>query len=165
MSSVASLLIRPMREADVEPLAEALAWPAQVIQRRWLDQTQGLRAVLVADVDGRPVGTVSINQNQDFPGLLHLFALDVAAAWQRHGIGGELIGAVEAEARRQGLSGLYLEVGVENHDATRLYERRGYAQDGDPFLNKWVDYRVDGPPVESQELCHFLFKRFRLERP
>jgi ribosomal protein S18 acetylase RimI-like enzyme len=165
MSNVASLVIRPMREADVEPLAAALAWPAQVIQRRWLELTQGLRAVFVAEADRSPLGAVSINQHQDFPGLLHLFALDVALAWRRRGIGSELMRSVEAEARRQGLSGVYLEVSVDNHGAIRLYERSGYVREGEQFLNKWVDYRVDGPPVESQEICHRMFKRFGPEQP
>ena len=155
------VIVREMRGEDIEPLAEALGWPWRGIDRRWQELVAGYREIYVADVEGWPVGSVSINEREERPGMLHLFALDVAAPLRNRGIGSQLIAYVEAEARRRGLAGAYLEVGVENHGARRLYERLGYRQDGVPFPNSWHRYDQDGNMLEEvvEEVCRMI-KRF-----
>ena len=115
---------------------------------------------LSGEANGTPVGSVSTNDHEDFAGLLHLFALDVASSWQRRGIGSQLIYAVEVEAQRQELNGVYLEVNVDSHDAIRLYERLGYRREGDWFVNRWTDHLEHGSQLEVSEVCHRMFKRF-----
>ena len=78
MTDLSSGLLREMRGEDIEPLAEALDWPWERIDQRWQELLAGWREMFVAEVDGRPVGSVSINERPEQPGLLHLFALDVA---------------------------------------------------------------------------------------
>jgi GNAT superfamily N-acetyltransferase len=154
-------IIREMRGEDIEPLAEALDWPWRGIDRRWQELVAGYREMFVADIDGRPVGSVSINEREERPGMLHLFALDVAPPLRNRGIGTQLIAYVEQEAKRRGHAGVYLEVGVENHGARRLYERLGYMQDGRPFPNSWHRYDEDGNLLEElvEEVCRMI-KRF-----
>ena len=41
---------------------------------------------------------------------------------------------VEQQARGEGLQSVNLEVGVDNTDAVRLYERRGYERLGNPEI-------------------------------
>jgi ribosomal protein S18 acetylase RimI-like enzyme len=141
--------VRKMTEADVEPLARALGWPWYGIDRRWQELVAGYREMFVAAVDSGPVGSVSINEREERPGMLHLFALDVAEGLRCRGIGTRLIARVEEEASKRGLSGVYLEVGMENTGARRLYERLGYEQDGVPFLNSWNSYNAEGNFVEE----------------
>lgn len=126
-----TLTIRPMREDDIVPLAEALSWPPGGIRARWVDSERGRREMLVAEHDGGIAGSVSLNVRKHAPGYLHLFALDVSPALRGRGIGTALVAAVEEEARRRGLRGVCLDVGVENHGARRLYERLGYVGSGE----------------------------------
>lgn len=116
--------------------------------------------MFVAVVDSRPVGVVSVNEREERPGLLHLFALDVSEPLRSRGIGSQLIAHVEAEARRRGHSGVYLEVGVTNDGPRRLYERLGYAQDGKPFPNSWNRYDEEGNLLEEmvEEVCRMIKK-------
>lgn len=153
--------VREMRGEDIENLAEALGWPWQGIDRRWQELVAGYREMFVAVVDGRPAGSVSVNEREERPGMLHLFALDVAEPLRSRGIGRGLVAYVEAEARRRGHEGVYLEVGVTNDGARRLYERLGYAQDGAPFLNSWNRYDEEGNLLEEmvEEVCRMI-KRF-----
>lgn len=161
MVDTSAVTIREMRGEDIEALAKALDWPWVRINNRWRELVAGYREVFVAEADGRPIATVSINERPERPGLLHLFALDVAEPLRNSGIGTQMIAFVEAEARRRGLSGVYLEVGATNDGARRLYERLGYAQDGRSFPNSWLRYDDAGNLVEEvvEEVCR-LVKRF-----
>lgn len=153
--------IRDMTGADVGPLATALGWPIYGIARRWSETVVGHRDMYVADVEGAPSGSVSINEREEFFGYLHLFALDVCPALQSRGIGTRLIARVEEESNLRGLSGVYLEVATENKRARALYERLGYSQDGRPFLNSWNRYDTDGNLIEEVvETVVRLVKRF-----
>jgi ribosomal protein S18 acetylase RimI-like enzyme len=153
--------VRAMRAEDVKPLAQTLGWPAYGINRRWEESLAGHRELFVADADERPVGAVSINEREEHPGLLHLFALDVAEPFRRRGIGTQMIAHVEDEARARSHSGVYLEVSTDNVLARRLYERLGYAQDGAPFLNSWNVYDAGGSVSdEIVETVVRLVKRF-----
>jgi ribosomal protein S18 acetylase RimI-like enzyme len=157
-SPASTATIRPMRKGDVDRLAEAMDWPASLLQNRWDEKAAGFREALVAEVDGAAVGTVSFNEHQEFPDLLHLFAFDVAETYRNRSIGTQLVLAIEAAARDLGLSGVYLEVNVENGDAIRLYERLGYRVEGDAFMNRWI--ARDGTNREVAELSFRMFKRW-----
>ena len=126
-----------MTAADVAPLAHAMGWPEYGMRHRWQEQLDGKREMFVANIDGTSVGSVSINEEPEVPGFLHLFALDVSPHLQRRGIGTLLIARVEAEAVSRGHDGVYLDVGIENHDARRLYERLGYLVEGEPVERGW----------------------------
>jgi ribosomal protein S18 acetylase RimI-like enzyme len=146
-----------MRRNDVIPLATAFGWPFEGIERRWTEAESGDREIFVADVEGRPAGSVSLNIQDDVPGLLHLFALDVAPAHRRRGIGTVLIRRVEEEAAARALPGVWLDVEVANGDARRLYERMGYRRKQGVVVNKYTAY-PSGEKVE--ETCYRMVKRF-----
>jgi GNAT superfamily N-acetyltransferase len=156
-----SLVVREMGEADVAPLAAALGWPAYGIERRWNERKAGYREMFVAVLNGEPVGSVSINEKAEVPGLLHLFALDVAEPHRTQGIGTRLIQRVEETAAGRGCSGVYLEVSIENARARRLYARMGYRAEGAPFANQWNSYDPEGNVAEEVvEVVERMFKRF-----
>jgi ribosomal protein S18 acetylase RimI-like enzyme len=155
------LLIRPMTANDIGPLAAVLGWPEYGLRHRWQEQLDGKREAFVAELDGTPVGSVSINEEPEVVGFLHLFALDVASRYQRRGIGTRLIAQVEAEAAERGHIGVYLDVGVQNPDARRLYERLGYVAEGEPCERGWRRPNPDGTPGNYvSEIVQRMFKRF-----
>lgn len=160
MVDTSAVTVREMRGEDIEELAEALDWSFRQIDKRWQEMVARWREVFVAAVEGRPVGTVSINERPEQPRLLHLFALDVSAPLRNRGIGTQLIDFVEAEARRRRLDGVYLEVALSNVHARRLYERLGYVQDAVPFQNSWNYTNEDGTVEERVELMVRLVKRW-----
>lgn len=126
-----TVTIREMREADVDALAEALGWPASGIRARWVDADRGRREMFIAEYEGRVAGSVSVNVRELAPDYLHLFALDVSGPRQGRGIGTALVATVEDEARRRGFRGVWLDVGVDNDGARRLYVRLGYVASGE----------------------------------
>lgn len=142
-----SLRIRPAKRRDMGALAAALApdvSAAQVSQR--FEQAQhGHREILVAELDGRPVGTVSMGGHGfQRPRSLRLFALDVGAAFRGQGVGTALVKAVEAEAADRALREINLEVAVDDEDAVRLYERLGYQRLGEQVMDRWEQHHDDG---------------------
>ena len=150
-----------MTESDVEPLVAALGWPAYGIGRRWNERLAGYREMFIALENGEAVGSVSINLKDDVPGLLHLFALDVAEPNQGRGIGTRLIERVEDTARARGLTGVCLEVSIANQNARRLYTRLGYHTEDAPFANQWNRYDANGNLTEEiVETVERMSKRF-----
>jgi ribosomal protein S18 acetylase RimI-like enzyme len=154
---MAEIEIRPIAESDVEPLASHLTHKpnAQSMRNRFREARLGNREMLVALLDGEPVGTVSIGGGEaDFhPGALYLFSLDVAPEQRRTGIATTLINAVESLALDRGKGAVDLKVGVDNPDAARLYRSLGYFDSGDVVLDVWMEYAADGTPIEMRENC------------
>ena len=113
--------------------------PAQL--RAWADRAGSLeperfrRAVtLVAEEEGRLLGYGSLE-----PGG-HLDHLYTAAEAQGQGVGTALCGALEAEARRQGVREIHVEA---SRKARRFFEGRGYELDGAQQVE------VDGEQLEN----------------
>ena len=101
------LRIRPVEQEDIGGLIAALApgvGEAQM-RMRFEESLDGYREILVAELDGYPVGTVSTGGHGfQRPGSLRLFALDVGEAFRGKGVGTALVNAVEAAAARPGSS-------------------------------------------------------------
>jgi GNAT superfamily N-acetyltransferase len=91
------------------------------------------------------------------PTLVHL---EVLGPYQRRGIGSALIHAGEDTARRLGHPRLAIGVGLDNHDARRLYERLGYTDWGRGHtVASWREHRPGGAPVTVTETIDMLVKR------
>ena len=143
----ARLRVRSAEPSDMGALAAALAPEVSAAQvRQRFEQAQdGHREILVAELDGRPVGTVSMGGHRfQRPGSLHLFALDVGAAFRGQGVGTALVRAVEAAAAGRALREVNLEVAVENEDAVKLYERLGYRRLREQVMDRWERRHDDG---------------------
>ena len=99
-------MIRRVREGDVESLVDSLGPDTSGAQvgQRFEESQLGYRTMLVAEVDGSSVGTVSMGGGRfQRRGSLRMFALDVGAKFRERGIGTALIRAVEAVALENGL--------------------------------------------------------------
>lgn len=166
MTVAGELEIRPGSGTDLPALVLVLG------QRRWFAerlarQCAGGGVLLLAWLDGRPVGDVYLDLEaaphpavrRHLPGVPTLVHLEVLGPYQRCGIGTALIRAGEATARRLGHDRLAMGVGVDNHDAHRLYIRLGYADWGHGTVDtSWQEHDQSGPPVTVSETIHLLVK-------
>ena len=132
MTSVPVTTLRRMRWWDV-PTAHRIE--TEIFPDPWSVETfwselahvPETRHYLVAEQDGVVVG---------YAGLVCTGAqadvqtLAVAAGQQGRGLGGELLRALLAEARRRGATEVLLEVRAENTVAQRLYARHGFERIG-----------------------------------
>lgn len=82
---------------------------------------------LVAERDGRPVGSLLFDPQGD---LLGLRRVGVLAHARHHGVAYELAAAAEATARDRGCAGLVLEARAELPDTVAFWERQGYVEAG-----------------------------------
>ncbi len=142
------LEIRVARSSDEADLHSALGpdIPIEQIRARLDEAESGHRMMLVALVDQRAIATASWQLlMEDESPLVRLFALDVGERFRRRGIARSLVAEVETEAVQHGASGVFLEVAVDNLAAISLYEKLGYVQDGEPFVNEWTRRSNAGP--------------------
>ncbi|MDA1278456.1 MAG: GNAT family N-acetyltransferase [Chloroflexi bacterium] len=153
--------IRPAVESDLPQLVSALAPdPGRAqLANRFAEQRVGIRSLLVMELDGKVVGTVSVSPGAEHDGTTRrLFALDVGSKYRRRGFGALLIAEVERIVAKDGHSVVRLEVSVDNHAAISLYEKFGYEKIGLPRKLVW-SRGVDGHPSEDVvEISHLLRK-------
>jgi GNAT superfamily N-acetyltransferase len=166
MTGAGGLEIRPGSGADLPALVTVLG------QRRWFsDQLARQRAgggvLLVAWLEDGPVGDVYLSLEPDpnpvvrrhLPGVLTLVHLEVLVPYQRRGIGTALIRAGEDTARRLGHHQLAMGVGLDNHNARRLYERLDYTDWGHGTVKtSWKEHDHDGNPVTVSETINILVR-------
>jgi len=104
----------------------------RVFQRAFEDQKAGRRLMLLADVNGWPIGHVFIQLDSyddlepDEGKRAYLYSLRVMDAFQRHGIGTALIREAEAILRERGYQSVSIAAAKDNPGARRLYERLGF---------------------------------------
>lgn len=132
----AAALVAMAEAIGAEPqgwLITAGQWRSVGEERRYLravrSSTQA--AVLVAELDGRVVGRLSIVRDAS-PACDHVadVGLMVAREYRRRGVGRALMLAAESWARSVGIRKLELHVFPHNEAAIRLYERLGYLREG-----------------------------------
>jgi ribosomal protein S18 acetylase RimI-like enzyme len=153
--------VRPALRAELAALAEALVETSEAqLQNRWREQEMGYRELLVAELAGDLVGTVSISNSEAPAKSLHLFALEVAPQRRGQGIGSAIVEDVVAEAQRRGRLTVYLEVRADN-PARRLYHRLGFRRSGRDFLNTWWRFNQDGTRDRIEEISLRMVRRVR----
>jgi GNAT superfamily N-acetyltransferase len=140
--------VRPLREADLEPLA---AWliTLPLMQRYGLTAEAALRQlqtarrrgdtlITAADDADYPVGFAWMMPTGAFGRSPYLRLIGVHPDWSAQGIGARLLDAVESLAWSQA-DALCLLVSDFNLGAQRFYERHGYSRVG-----ALADYVVPG---------------------
>jgi ribosomal protein S18 acetylase RimI-like enzyme len=158
-STIAALRLRPLHAEEIAPLAAGIEETSEPqLRNRWHEQQLGYRELLLAELDGRPVGTVSIAEAESPRRSLHLFALEVVNQERNRGIGATIIRQVIEEARRRGRERVFLEVRVDN-PARRLYQRLGFRRVGPSFLNAWWEFLPDGSRKRVEEPSYRMVKR------
>jgi GNAT superfamily N-acetyltransferase len=96
---------------------------------QWFAQTPADEAMLIAELDGQPVGVAYLVTLVDYFNLrkhAHLSVLAVAREAEGKGVGSTLLDACEQWARSRGSDRLTLSALVTNARARALYERKGF---------------------------------------
>ncbi|MDE2292534.1 MAG: ribosomal protein S18-alanine N-acetyltransferase [Elusimicrobia bacterium] len=121
-----SVTVRPAREEDLDAMAviEASRPSAPGWKRAQFAEELGRpdRLLLVAEVEGKPVGHVAAWLVGD---EAQLFTIVVGAQAERQGVGRALLNEVKHRAREAGFRRVALEVSEQNAAARALYERCG----------------------------------------
>ena len=127
-------VIRPANAADLPKLE----WFGQywhyrkIFERTFREHLQGRRLMLVADVNGFPVGQVFIQFESierrfaDGRERAYLYSLRVLTPFQKRGLGTQLIMAAEEYIRARGCQWITIAVAKDNLGAQRLYGRLGF---------------------------------------
>jgi len=167
---VLDVRIRPATTRDLPALVDALAdvpgheyFFAECLAR----QDAGLGVLLLALLAAVPVGRVYLRfepaeereVRERLPGVPLLQHLEVRPDRRRQGVGTRLVDAAERTLRRGGVLRLALGVGLDNHDAIRLYERLGYIEwPYPPARTTNVEYLPGGVRRYSPDLCRIFVK-------
>jgi ribosomal protein S18 acetylase RimI-like enzyme len=96
------------------------------------------------------------------PGVALLTHLEVLPRRRNRGIGTELLWSAEERLFAIGHEQVALGVGLDNHDARRLYQRRGYTEwpHGEVATTEVV-YHPDGGHELRPELCRIMVRQLR----
>ena len=160
--------IRPASAGDLEPLVAVFGAERRFFADCLARQAAGEGVLLVAWLDGWPVGDVFLHRDpadepqvrRHLPGVATLIHLEVLGPVQRRGIGTALIRTGEDTARRLGHDRIALGVGLDNPGARRLYERLGYTDWGHGHtVASWREQRPGSAPVTVTETIAMLVKR------
>jgi GNAT superfamily N-acetyltransferase len=133
--------IRALNDADPAVIAAAfgsIGWVKREaqFQRYLVEQAAGGRICLVATVDSRFAGYVTVNWKSTYSGFAEtkipeIQDLNVLPEFRRKGVATRLLDRAEAEiASRSAIAGIGVGLHPGYNDAQKLYGRRGYIPDG-----------------------------------
>ncbi len=144
MTDAPDVVVRPARSEDADAIAALLTeegyptGPSDVLERLGrFEEPDG--AVLVADLDGRPLGFVAIRAVPRFEHddvLVRIAALVVDPAARERGVGHALMTAAEAFAGEHDAAFLEVTAGHHRPEARLLYEALGYDATLTAYLRK-----------------------------
>jgi ribosomal protein S18 acetylase RimI-like enzyme len=118
-------------------------------------EARGPDAHLVAEIDGRVVGYLRLQNKYTFEkgaGVLAINGVAVTENARGQGVGSALLDAATAEGKRRGARKLTLNVHGTNLGARRLYERHGYVIE----RNHPQEFLIEGNYVDKLSLAKSL---------
>lgn len=150
------LIVRPLREEDCRPLAEALeSLPlfsayqlnAPALEARFKSALQRSEGLVLAELEGAPVGISWFIARGAMGTGAYLRTLAVKDGLQGQGIGQQLLEAYE-RGSQDPPGGWFLLASDFNEGAHRFYERNGYREVGrlPDFAKKGVTERLFWKP-------------------
>ncbi len=113
-----------------DAFATTYAQAAALSDFAWRDQLDAL-PTFIAVLDGRDQGMARCAPDTEHPDTASLISVWVAPAARMRGVGGALVDAAVAWARKAGFDSLVLDVGRENASARALYDRKGFRPTGE----------------------------------
>jgi putative acetyltransferase len=110
---------------------EVVRWSTREMRRRFRGSWTVARAYLVAEADGRLIGTLGIEREAN-PVLRHVASLGMSVdeGWRGKGIGAALLAEAFRWARWAGVEKLALTVYPHNQRAVNLYKKFGFVEEG-----------------------------------
>jgi GNAT superfamily N-acetyltransferase len=133
--------IRALAEGDEEIISQAFAaqgWnkPAAQYRRYFREQSEGKRAVLIAEAAGAFAGYLTIVRRSDYAPFAEkntpeIVDFNVLIRFRNQGIGARLMTAAEnLIAEKHGAVGIRVGLTADYGAAQRIYVKRGYVPDG-----------------------------------
>lgn len=153
-------LIRTCRSEDLH----ALEWDRmfhhhrEIFERTFAEHLAGRQVMLVADVNGAPIGQAWIDlfeARARMAGLI--WAVRVHPAFHGRGLGTMLLQRSERVIRAHRLTAAELVVETSNDTARRLYERCGYSVTNRQLQT--YSYKVPGSGLYEHELDVFQMRK------
>ncbi len=162
--------LRPIQLEDAAAFETAFAlqgWdkPRTQFERYYREQQAGTRAVVVAEIDGTPVGYITILPHKNAgpfakTGWPELSDFNVLEAYQHCGIGTRLMEEAERIAFTQSDT---ITIGVGLHrgygTAQRMYVRRGYIPDGSGVWYHDEPLAENAPCLNDDDLVLYFSKK------
>ncbi|MFI9009820.1 GNAT family N-acetyltransferase [Actinosynnema sp. NPDC053489] len=124
--------------SDPGAFGATLAVEGKFDEARWREQLSPDKGVWVIAEDPEPVGLVAGVPQEAHSDVLYLYSMWVKPEFRRRGIGEALVTDVLAWAREHGWSKVRLRVFRGNATARRLYERLGFAGEGETMEHPLV---------------------------
>jgi RimJ/RimL family protein N-acetyltransferase len=121
------------------------------LARNLTNLEKGVHVAVVAEVDGRMVGSCEVNPRPGRMSHVGSLGISVRGGYRDVGIGQELMREAEAQAKSLGVEVLILEVFGINDRAIHVYEKMGFGRMG--AIPRGVKYR--GEYVDSV----YMYKR------
>lgn len=124
------IIIRKLRESDVEPLAAieaasfSMPWSAKDFQDLIF---RDYCLYMVAEADGEVAGCAGLTNSCNEGNIDNVV---VAERFRGQGVAQKLLEALLTEAEAQGMEAFTLEVRVSNAAAIHLYEKMGFVSEG-----------------------------------
>ena len=160
--------IDKIRENDIDEIVsafKAIGWnkPASIYDDYLKEQEQGLRSVIVAKVNGKFCGYVTLKYQSEYPAFSknrvpEISDLNVLPDFRNKGIGTCLINECEKLANVRGCRNIGIGVGMtaDYGNAQRLYVQLGYAPDGNGlhYKNQPLHYG-DKADVDDDLVLYF----------
>ena len=138
--ALAALFHQSVRQAGITDYSaeQVRAWsPAAPDPKFYLRHAEGRTLLVAVDDDGRPIGY------GDFEPDGHIDHLYCHPDGVGTGVGSAIYEAIEAAARRSGISILFVEA---SEGARRLFERRGFS------VNARNDFNVNGVMIHNYRM-------------
>jgi ribosomal protein S18 acetylase RimI-like enzyme len=135
----------------------------RLFQRSYHEQEKGNRLMLVAVTNEFPIARLFIQMNgrneliADGKRRAYLYSFHVMEMFQGRGIGSRLLHVADTLLRRRGFQSVTIAVAMDNPDALRLYQRRGFrifAEDS----GEWHYFDQHGERQDVHEPCWLLEK-------
>jgi ribosomal protein S18 acetylase RimI-like enzyme len=139
-----TLLIVPMTDADIEPLADL--WTRCNLTRPWNDPRTDIAfarkspssVILVGRFGGQVRGSAMVGHD-GHRGWVYYLAVDPAL--QGKGFGRLMMNAAETWLRECGVAKLMLMVRPDNEGVSKFYEALDYSEQKRVIYAKWLDGR------------------------
>ena len=141
-----------IRQAEKDDLV-SLEWNGEYTHFRrlyadtYMMVEQGKAVIWIAEIDGSGlIGQCFVSLKGNRPELAdgiiraYVYGFRVQPHFRNQGIGTRIMHTIEDDLRKRGFRQVTLNVGKDNHDASRFYDRLGYIVDGeDPGQWSYID--------------------------
>ncbi len=166
------VVIRQMTAGDVQEMLAALESggfhkSAPLFDRYLCEQNAGDRIVLLAYVDGKFAGYLTVIWNSDYPhfrdaGIPEVNDFNVLPELRRRGVGSRLMDEAERLiSERSAYSGIGFGMGADYGPAQRMYVLRGYVPDGNGLMDGPRPVTYGEQITVSHDLAIYMVKKLR----